>query len=133
MNKIEIVTKIGVLLKKDGWEIKWNDAPKSKEFFGWSITKKNPRQLKAIWIGQINHPKVKASGIFVAVIPVNSQKVPLLFDEGFKLLTGWYRDWWFVKQLISDRNLNRLKKEKIPNEISKTIRILLENTYPFSN
>ena len=98
--------------------------------YGYYI-KNPPRQFKDLWIGMLNCPDVNVRGIFIAVNPSDMKSGMKILREGFQSFDVWEPDWWFIKRLISSKNIAMLK-EKPVEEIDKILEILLANTYPFS-
>jgi hypothetical protein len=127
MKEKEIVEKIGEILLKE--RKLWRSDPKSREFFGYYIKDKLPEGCRRLWIGYLNYPRSGAKGIFVCAEPTSSRFVSRLAENGFKLFPVW--NLWFIKQLISDKNISRLRQIKSPQDAENIIQILLENTYPF--
>lgn len=131
MNENEILSEIEKILKNGDagikYKIRWRKA-KKEEFGGWYIDPL-PREIDNLWVGYLNYPKLNAKGIFIAALPSTPKGVFLLSENDFHSFPFWGQDTWFYKRLISEKNTIQLNGKKA----KEMIRILLQNTYPFSD
>lgn len=115
------------ILPKMGWRTKARPTKTpNKEFYGYNI-KKTPPGVRHLWLGVVNNQHW--NGIYVGATPASNEGTKTLMKEGYKLSpTG--KPQWFLKRLISEKNIRRWQKAK-GREKTKILKCLVENTYPF--
>jgi hypothetical protein len=130
-DKKKIVDRLKQLLVVQGWEITRSFAKTSNLFYGCYLKNIPLTKFKYLWVGALNNFR-GADGIFVMVAARDVQIGFKLLDEGFKLFPFWAPHWWFIKRLISNRNVVLLKG-KSDDDVNKTLETILLNTFPFAD
>ncbi len=125
--RIGLVKLIKEILSSKGYKTRPAIARLSKEFYGYYLSVK-PQGVEYLWFGFLNYKE--ARGFFIGAATFSMEAGTKLFDEGFKLFPVWKKPFWFIKRLISDKNIEALKT-KSDNQQREIIDALLNNTYPF--
>lgn len=130
-HKINVTEESRDILTDLGWHT--YPAPfteKQSDFYGYLFTRP-PKELQDLLFGTFKDAPIK--GIILGAKPHLFDGTKRILIEGFKWLDliKPSESGWFYKQIISPKNIDRLAKMP-KREREKCLKMLLENTYPFS-